>query len=95
MTMAQDAYASALAERDELQAHPGGVRGQGRRPAHVLALGAADADLAELQRRATETLDREPADLVRGRALVAAYLAYLGSARERSPHARPDGGGPR
>ena len=39
-------------------------------------------------------LHREPADLVRGRALVAAYVAYLGRARER-PHARPDGGTPR
>ena len=95
MTMAQDAYASALAERDELRLTLGAYAAKAADRRTSSRSEQADADLAELKRRATETLDREPADLVRGRALVAAYVAYLGSARERSPHARPDGGGPR
>ena len=53
----------------------------------------AEADLADLERRAGESLDRVPADLVRARALVAAYVAYLGSARDHRHHSRPAAGG--
>ena len=94
MTMAQDAYASALGERDELRLMLGAYAakaGDQRAPARSTQ---ADADLAELRRRAGETLDREPVDLVRGRALLAAYVAYLGSATEPPKHPRPAGGRP-
>jgi hypothetical protein len=94
MTMAQDAYASALAERDELRLTLGAYAAKAADGRTTPRDEQADADLAELRRRADEALDREPADLVRGRALVAAYAAYLGSARERPPHPRPDRRGP-
>ena len=76
------------------QGHPGGVRRQGcgaPRLTRLAGSGLLAADLAELQRRASDALDREPADLVRGRALVAAYRAYLASAQP--DRARPNGGG--
>ena len=96
MTMAQDAYASALSERDELRLMLGAYAakaGDQRAPARS---SQADADLAELRRRAGETLDREPVDLVRGRALIAAYAAYVGSATgQPEQHPRPTGGRPR
>ena len=94
MTMAQDAYASALSERDELRLMLGAYAakaGDQRAPARS---SQADADLAELRRRAGETLDREPVDLVRGRALLAAYVAYVGSATGQPKHPRPAGGRP-
>ena len=94
MTMAQDAYASALSERDELRMTLGAYAATA---AHRRAPGGsaqADADLVELRRRAGEALDREPADLVRGRALLAAYVAYLGSTTQQPKHPRPDGGTP-
>ena len=92
MTMAQDAYASALSERDELRGALGAYAAKAAaRPASP-GSDLADADLAELERRACESLDRQPADLVRARALVAAYLAYLGSAREQPHRARPHEG---
>ena len=89
MTMAQDAYASALSERDELRGTLGAY-------AAMPASSGSDlvsADLAELERRATDSLDRQPVDLVRARGLVAAYLAYVGSAREQPSRTRPDAGG--
>ena len=92
MTMAQDAYASALSERDELRGALGAYAAKAAaRPASP-GSDLADADLAELERRAGESLDRQPADLVRARALVAAYLAYLGSAREQPHRTRPHEG---
>ena len=91
MTMAQDAYASALAERDELRGTLGAYAAKAAaRPASP-GSNLVAADLAELERRAGESLDHEPADLVRARALVAAYLAYLGSAQPHRAH--PNGGG--
>lgn len=84
MTMAQDAYSSALAERDELRGTLGAYAAKAAARRASAAADAADEDLGELHRRGREALDREPADLVRARALVAAYRAYLGS--------RPDGG---
>jgi len=94
MTMAQDAYASALSERDELRLMLGAYAakaGDQRAPARSAQ---ADDDLAELRRRAGETLDREPVDLVRGRALLAAYVAYVASATGQPKHPRPAGGRP-
>jgi hypothetical protein len=92
MTMAQDAYASALAERDELglrleayAAKAADPRGSSRSP-------QATDDLEDPRRRAATSLDRVPADLTRARALIAAYAAYLASA-QRPPVPRPDAGG--
>ena len=79
MTMAQDAYASALSERDELRMTLGAYAAKAADRRASGGSAQADADLVELRRRAGEALDREPADLVRGRALLAAYVAYLGS----------------
>ncbi len=85
MTVAQDAYASALSERDELRGRLGAYA------AKAASLGAssgldpaAAGDLEELERRGVDTLDREPVDLDRARALVAAYQAYLGSAQAQA-----------
>ena len=98
MTVAQGAYASALSERDELRGRLGAYA------AKAASLGAsstssgldldAAGDLEELERRGVDTLDREPVDLDRARALVAAYQAYLGSAQaqaERRGHANRGG----
>jgi len=74
LTQAHTAYQSALDERDELlgrlEAYGAKAAGSG------LGLDAA-GDLAELRRRAVDELGSRPADLERGRALVAAYQAYL------------------
>ena len=94
MTMAQDAYASALSERDELRMTLGAYAAKAADRRAVAGSAQADADLAELRRRAGEALDREPADLVRGRALLAAYVAYLGRTTQQPKHPRPDGGTP-
>ena len=94
MTMAQDAYASALAERDELRLTLGAYAAKAADQRTSPRSAQGEADLAELQRRAGESLDRVPADLARARALVAAYAAYLGSARGRPHQPRPDAGGP-
>ena len=91
MTMAQDAYASALSERDELRGTLGAYAAKAAARPPSPGSGLVAADLAELERRASDSLDREPADLVRARALVAAYLAYLGSAPP--DRTRPNGGG--
>jgi hypothetical protein len=84
MTVAQDAYAAALSERDELRGRLGAYAAK----AAALAAAPPDArvdagrakDLEELETRALEVLDQTPADLARARALVAAYQAYLGAA---------------
>jgi hypothetical protein len=83
MTMAQDAYAAALAERAELRGRLGAYAAK----AAALAASPSEAkvdtgrarDLQELETRALEVLDQTPADLARARALVAAYQAYLGA----------------
>ncbi|HYN66290.1 MAG TPA: hypothetical protein VES93_05330 [Ornithinibacter sp.] len=93
MTMAQDAYASALSERDELRLTLGAYAAKAADRRTSTRSQQADADLAELRRRAGDALDRAPADLVRGRALVAAYVAYLGSAAVPPQTVRPNGGG--
>ena len=94
MTMAQDAYASALSERDELRMMLGAYAAKAADRRAPAGSAQADVDLVELRRRAGEALDREPADLVRGRALLAAYVAYLGSTTQQPKHPRPDGGTP-
>lgn len=88
MTMAQDAYASALSERDELRGRLGAYAAKaaslgGSSTSYGWDLDAA-SDLQELERRGVDTLDREPVDLDRARALVAAYQAYLGSAQAQA-----------
>jgi hypothetical protein len=90
MTMAQDAYASALAERDELRGTLGAYAAKAAAAGAPAGQHLAQQDLAELERRAADALDRAPADLVRARALVAAYRAYVGSTR--AGPGRPDGG---
>lgn len=78
LTIAQSAYAGALAERDELRGRLGAYAAKAATAAGS-SPDARAADLAELERRAASSLDEVPADLVRARALVAAYQAYLGS----------------
>ena len=82
LTVAQGAYASALSERDELRGRLGAyaAKAASLRAASGSELDAS-GDLEELERRGVDTLDREPVDLDRARALVAAYQAYLGSAQ--------------
>jgi hypothetical protein len=72
--MAQEAYASALAERDELR---GRLEAYAAKAAAGRLTAAATSDLALLQARAVGVLDAHPADLTRAGALVAAYQAYL------------------
>jgi hypothetical protein len=93
MTMAQDAYASALAERDELRLRLEAYAAKAADPRSSPRPAQAVDDLEDLRRRAGTSLDRVPADLSRARALIAAYAAYLGSARERPAPPRPDPGG--
>ena len=76
--MAQEAYANALAERDELRGRLEAYAAKAA--AGRLTAGATD-DLAQLQSRATEVLDAQPADLARAGALLAAYQAYLATGR--------------
>jgi hypothetical protein len=95
MTMAQDAYATALSERDELK---GRLEAYAAKAAALAASRSLDpeetGDLAELERRAAEVLRREPVDLARTHALVAAYQAYLGSAQAQPARpGRPNQGG--
>ncbi len=78
--MAQEAYANALAERDELRGRLEAYAAKAA--ASRLTAGATD-DLAQLQSRATEVLDGQPADLVRAGALLAAYQAYLATGGAR------------
>ena len=90
LTMAQDAYAAALSERDELRGRLEGYAAK----AGTLGLDAASVgDLSELERRATEVLATKPADLDRARALLAAYQAYLAGVRSQRGSQRPGHGG--
>jgi hypothetical protein len=83
MTMAQDAYATALAERDELR---GRLEGYAAKAQALGVLASATEDLDVLQRRATEVLGAKPADLTRARALLSAYQAYLASVQAQHSH---------
>ena len=90
LTMAQDAYAAALSERDELRGRLEGYAAK----AGTLGLDAASVgDLSELERRATEVLATKPADLDRARALLAAYQAYLAGVRSQRGSQRQGHGG--
>jgi hypothetical protein len=82
MTMAQDAYATALSERDELR---GRLEGYAAKAAALGVTGPGANDLGDLERRTTEVLDARPADLTRARALLAAYQAYLASVHPTRP----------
>lgn len=74
MTMAQDAYAAALSERDELH---GRLEAYAAKVTSLQLPAAMTGDLADLQRRVADVLDAAPADLTRARALLAAYQAYV------------------
>ena len=90
LTMAQDAYAAALAERDELSGRLAGYTAK----AGTLGLTAASMrDLGDLEHRVTEVLAAKPADLDRARALLAAYQAYLAGVQSRRGSQRPGLGG--
>ena len=92
MTVAQDAYSGALAEPDELGLTLGAFVAKAADQRTPPRSQAASADLAELERRALESLEREPVDLVRTRALVDAYVAYLGSVGHHGSTAHRDEG---
>ena len=83
MTMAQDAYGAALAEREELR---GRLEAYVAKAAALGVLGGRAGDLDDLERRATTVLDSRPADITRARALLAAYQAYLASTQALSGH---------
>ncbi|MEO5608282.1 MAG: hypothetical protein ABIQ61_05315 [Ornithinibacter sp.] len=93
MTMAQDAYSGALAEPDELGLTLGAFAAKAVDRRTPPRSEAASADLAELERRTRESLEREPVDLVRTRALVDAYVAYLGSVGRHGSTTHRDEGG--
>ena len=76
LDLAHTAYQSALDERDELR---GRLEAYGAKAAGSGLSPGAAADLAELRGRALDALTATPASLVRARALVAAYQAYLAS----------------
>jgi hypothetical protein len=78
--MAQEAYAAALAERDELR---GRLEAYAAKAAASHVSAAVAADLALLQSRATDVLDAPPTDLARAGALLAAYQAYLSTGGTR------------
>lgn len=88
LSIAQAAYAGALAERDELRGRLGAYAAKAAGGA-ATGFGSTAQDLAELHRRAAASLDEVPADLVRARSLIAAYQAYLGSAQARPGGAPP------
>jgi hypothetical protein len=74
MTMAQDAYAKALSEREELR---GRLEAYAAKAAALGVQPGAAEDLEDLRRRVSDVLEHAPSDLVRARALLAAYQAYL------------------
>jgi hypothetical protein len=90
MTMAQDAYATALSERDELR---GRLEGYAAKASALGVLPAAAEDLEDLERRTKEVLGAKPADLARARALLAAYQAYLASVEAQRGHPTRSGHG--
>jgi hypothetical protein len=84
MNLAHAAYSTAMDEREELRGRLEAYAVKATRVAGMgngsgPGTGAADDDLADLFRRASEVLRTEPADMVRARALVAAHQAYLAS----------------
>ena len=71
LTAAQNAYANALAEREELVGLSGAYQAQAR------AMGIRSPDLADLAGRLDEVVAAKPTDMRRARGLLAAYQAYL------------------
>ncbi len=90
MTMAQDAYAKALSELDELR---GRLEAYAAKAAALRVSSGAAEDLRDLQRRVEKILDAAPADISRARALTAAYQAYLADVVAQPGAARPSIGG--
>jgi hypothetical protein len=71
LTAAQNAYANALAEREELVGLSGAYRAQAK------AAGVDSEDLTDLATRLDAVLGATPTDIRRARGLLAAYQAYL------------------
>jgi hypothetical protein len=71
LTAAQNAYANALAEREELVGLSGAYRAQAK------AAGVDTEDLTDLATRLDAALGATPTDMRRARGLLAAYQAYL------------------
>ena len=87
MNQAHTAYSTALDELSELRGRLEAYAIKATRVTDALpatGLGEAKDDLAELFRRADDTLSARPADLARARALVAAHQAYLASLSTRN-----------
>jgi hypothetical protein len=71
LTAAQNAYANALAEREELVGLSGAYQAQAR------AMGLSSPDLEDLATRLDGVVATTPTDMRRARGLLAAYQAYL------------------
>ena len=87
MNQAHTAYSTALDELSELRGRLEAYAIKATRVTDALpatGLGEAKDALAELFRRADDTLSARPADLARARALVAAHQAYLASLSTRN-----------
>ncbi len=84
LDLAHQAYAGALAERDEVAGLAGAV---GAMAAGLDLSGPAASDLADLRDRVAETLEQQPVPIDRARALVAAYRSYVDTMSRRK--ARP------
>ncbi len=81
MAMAQEAYGTALSERDELR---GRLQGYVAKATALGVPASLAGDLDDLERRTAAVLDAKPADLTRARALLGAYQAYLASTQAES-----------
>ena len=80
LDLAHEAYAGALAERDEVVGLVGAVQAMA---AGLPPQAEADDDLASLRRRLEEALAAQPVPIIRARALTAAYQAYVESMSRR------------
>lgn len=84
LDLAHQAYAGALAERDEVAGLAGAV---GAMAAGLALTGPAAGDLADLRDRVEEALGQQPVPIDRARALVDAYRSYVDTMSRRK--ARP------
>ena len=80
LTRAHSAYADALAEVDEVRGLVGALGAQAR------ASGIRAPDLDDLAGRLDQAFARAPTDMLRVRALVAAFQAYLQSVTTQGTH---------
>ena len=94
MTMAQDAYASALSERDELRLTLGAyaAKAADRSSSSRLGPGRRRPRGPATTWRATRSTVNRPTWCAAAPSL-AAYVAYLGSGEARPHRSRPDAGG--